>query len=83
MLSKILKEKFMTAKSKFGEEFKRLVIEKGLTLKELSERSGLSVAQLSNLQSGQCEPTVQTIYKLSEALNSDYDKLFDASTEKR
>ena len=38
----------MTAKSKFGEEFKRLVIEKGLTLKELSERSGLSVAQLSN-----------------------------------
>ena len=73
----------MTAKSKFGEEFKRLVLEKGLTLKELSERSGLSVAQLSNLQSGQCEPTVQTIYKLSEALNSDYDKLFDASTEKR
>lgn len=73
----------MTTKSKFGEEFKRLIIEKGLTLKELSERSGLSVAQLSNLQSGQCEPTVQTIYKLSEVLNSDYDKLFNASIIQR
>lgn len=70
----------MTAKSKFSEEFKRLFEESGLTLKELSNKSDISIGQLCNLKEGVCEPTAQTIYKLSSALNCSYDALFKSST---
>lgn len=73
----------MTAKSKFYEEFGRLMDERGYTLKVLSDKSGISIGQLSNLKTGVCEPNAPTIYRLSEALDCDYNALFKASTTER
>lgn len=70
----------MTVKSKFSEEFRRVLEESGLSMTKLSTMSGLSVGQLRNLREGICEPTSQTIFKLSEALHCSYDALFKAST---
>lgn len=70
----------MTAKSKFSEEFRRVLEERGLSMTKLSTMSGISVGQLCNLKEGVCEPTAQTIYKLSSALNCSYDALFKSST---
>ena len=70
----------MTAKSKFSEEFRRVLEERDLSMTKLSTMSGISVGQLRNLREGICEPTSQTIYKLSEALHCSYDALFKATT---
>lgn len=70
----------MTVKSKFSEEFRRVLEESRLSIVKLSALSGISVGQLRNLREGICEPTSQTIFKLSEALHCSYDALFKAST---
>ena len=67
----------MTAKSKFGEEFKRLVIEKGLTLKELSERSGVNRATIYNINNCKCATVrYSTAYAVCDALQCDISDVF-------
>lgn len=73
----------MIVKSKFYEEFGRLMDERGYTLKTLSDKTGISIGQLSHLKTGDCEPSAPTIYKLSQALEGSYDALFKASTIER
>ena len=70
----------MTAKSKFSEEFRRVLEERDLSMTKLSTMSGISVGQLRNFRAGICEPPSQPTYKLSEALHCSYDALFKAST---
>jgi DNA-binding XRE family transcriptional regulator len=45
--------------------------DRGLTLKQLAEKSGLSVPYLSQLENGQKEPTIDTIKKLARAFKTD------------
>lgn len=51
-----------------GANFARLRREKGLTQEEVAERSNLSQQYLSGLERGQRNPTVVTLYELSQAL---------------
>ncbi|MBQ2262410.1 MAG: helix-turn-helix transcriptional regulator [Loktanella sp.] len=51
-----------------GRNFARLRKDKGLTQEQLEERSGFSQQYLSGLERGQRNPTVITLYELSEAL---------------
>ena len=67
----------MTAKSKFGEEFKRLVIEKGLTLKELSERSGINSTTIYNIENCKCATVrYSTAYAVCVALQCEISNIF-------
>jgi len=48
----------------------------GLTQKELGERMGVSDASIAQYESGQRNPKIDTIVRISEALNVPIDQLF-------
>lgn len=49
----------------------------GLSISELSRRSGIGKATLSQLESGNCNPTIETIFSLSRALEIPVSDLVD------
>ena len=51
-----------------GQNFARLRREKGLTQEDVEARSGFSQQYLSGLERGQRNPTVITLFELSQAL---------------
>lgn len=51
-----------------GTNFARLRRQRGLTQEQVAERSGFSQQYISGLESGRRNPTVVTIYELSNAL---------------
>lgn len=51
-----------------GKNFVRIRREKGLTQEQIEERSGFSQQYLSGLEQGRRNPTVITLYELSQAL---------------
>jgi transcriptional regulator with XRE-family HTH domain len=51
-----------------GRNFSRLRRQKGLTQEELEVRSGFSQQYLSGLERGLRNPTIITLYELSQAL---------------
>lgn len=56
---------------------------KGLSLKDLSDLSGLSKSHINDIENGNKSPTVNTLCRLSLALEvSPYD-LFDITIENR
>lgn len=56
---------------------KKLREEKGLTIQDLAIKTGISEVELRNLEKGRNKPSGRTIWKLSQALEYDYDTLFD------
>ncbi|MET9514799.1 XRE family transcriptional regulator [Streptomyces sp. NPDC002994] len=50
----------------------------GLSLSELSRRSGIGKATLSQLESGSGNPTIETVFSLSRALEMPVSDLLDA-----
>ena len=62
---------------KILEQIKYCRKEKGMTLKELSEKTGLSVGYLSHLENGERNnPSLDTLIKICNALNMDISLLF-------
>lgn len=51
-----------------GERLKTLRNERGLTLRDLADASGLSINTISLIERGKSSPTVATLYKLATAL---------------
>lgn len=58
----------MDMRTLVGRNFARIRREKGLTQEEVAARSGLSQQYISGLESGRRNPTVITIFELSQAL---------------
>ena len=59
----------------FGLKLKQLRQEKKLSLSDLSEKSGLSISYLNEIESGKKYPKEDKIAALAEALGSTFDKL--------
>ena len=60
-----------------GMKLKILRISKKMELKEVSEKSGISIAELSNIENDKNKPQIATIQKLSKAFDYDYNQLYD------
>jgi transcriptional regulator with XRE-family HTH domain len=59
---------------------KQICEEKGITLKELSDKSGLSVVYLYELERGDKQnPSFKTVNKIAKALKVDISKLLDTA----
>lgn len=58
---------------------RKLRVEKWLTIKQLSDLSGVGEATISRIENHEIQPTVQTICKLCSALNVTIDKMVDCS----
>ncbi len=66
----------------FGETIKTARKSKGLTQKDLFEKTGISVRQLVGFEKNKVIPRVFNIKKLSDALDIPYDYLFNLSVRK-
>jgi transcriptional regulator with XRE-family HTH domain len=51
-----------------GQNVKRVRLEKGLTQEDFADRSGFSQQYVSDLERGKRNPTVVTLFELSQAL---------------
>ncbi|MFF1821247.1 helix-turn-helix domain-containing protein [Kribbella sp. NPDC058245] len=63
-----------------GPRLKTLRVERGTTLAQLSESTGISVSTLSRLESGQRKPTLELLLPLARAHQVQLDELVDAPT---
>jgi transcriptional regulator with XRE-family HTH domain len=61
-----------------GPRLRALRIERGTTLAQLSEVTGISVSTLSRLESGQRRPTLELLLPLARAHQVQLDELVDA-----
>ncbi|MET3576106.1 helix-turn-helix domain-containing protein [Bhargavaea ullalensis] len=64
-----------------GGEFRRIRKEKKMTLKELSERSGLSMSFLSQVERGISTVTFTSVRKIAEALGVSVNFFFEPEEE--
>lgn len=56
---------------------KNLRYERNLTLGQLSKISGISKAMLSDIEKGESNPTINTIWKIANGLNVPYTRLLE------
>lgn len=64
-----------------GANIQRIRKEEGLTLDALAERSGVSKAMLSQIESDKVNPTVLTIWKIARGLEVELDAILKGSWE--
>lgn len=73
----------MKALVDIGKKIKELRIRKNLTLKELSEKTDLSTGFLSQLERGLTTAAIDTLEKISEALDVDWGYFFAVPKERK
>jgi transcriptional regulator with XRE-family HTH domain len=62
----------------FGQMLQRARFAKGLSLRQLSEATGVSVGAIKRAEADQSKPYGQTIFRLAEGLDLNPDNLLDA-----
>lgn len=60
-----------------GENLKRIRKEKKMSMARLSELSGISKGMLSQIENGETNPTINTIWKICSGLDIPYTALFE------
>ena len=65
----------MTINAIIANNLKRLREEKNLTYGQLADRSGVSKVMLSQIEKGEGNPTINTIWKVANGLGVDYSQL--------
>ena len=67
--------------SKLGEKIKYLRTEKSLSLKDLSERSGISAAAIHKIESKGIIPTITTMMKIADSLGKEVNYFIEQAKE--
>lgn len=68
-------------RGRFGKHLKQLRIQQGLTQQQLAERADVSISFLGNIERGTKSPTIDTVQKLSNALDVSMVALVEFETE--
>ena len=71
----------MTKTRAFGIALKKIRLKKKLTQEELSLQADLTRAYVSELEFGKKTASIETVFKLSKALNIKCSKLIDLAEE--
>lgn len=66
----------------FGIKIKAYRTERGLSLQELSQKSGIALSYLSEIESGKKYPKPEKLVSLAQALGVDYDELVSLKVDK-
>lgn len=69
--------------ARVGEKVSFIRKQKGYTLKEMAEYTGLSVGFLSNLETGKTSPTLESLNLVAQALQTDFVDLLISEKQKR
>lgn len=67
----------MITKEEFGARLKKIKKEKNINRKTLSELTGISMVQITNLEKGRNNPKPTTIAKLAKALGCEFEDLYE------
>lgn len=67
----------------FGLKLKQLRLDSKMSLAELSQKTGISVSYLNEIEKGKKYPKADKIMSLAEALGTDYDKLVSLQLSKK
>ena len=62
-------------KEAFGAQVKQLRTERGMTQEELSQRSGLAIRFLQDVEAGNKQASIKTVFKLADGLGVTPDSL--------
>lgn len=65
----------MKAAKKLGENIRRVRLDRGLTQDDLCRKLSIDTSYLSNVESGNKNPTLATIEKIAKALDVSIDEL--------
>jgi len=71
----------MVEETEVGKRIQQHRINKGLTLQELSEKTGLSKGYLSKIENSEKAPPVSTLINLAKALNIGISEIFGETEE--
>ncbi|MCU7614058.1 helix-turn-helix domain-containing protein [Chryseobacterium sp. GMJ5] len=66
----------------FGDQLKKLRIEKKMSQEELANSSDIPISQIGRIERGEINTTLSTIYAISQALEVNIKELFDFTIEK-
>lgn len=69
--------------SEIGDRIKDIRKQKGFTLQQLSEKSGLSIGYLSNLERNVNSPTLDYLQRICEVLNINIIEILEKSPENK
>ena len=69
--------------SGIGEKISKIRKEKGLTLKDMVEYTGLSAGYLSNLETGKTSPTLENLHMVTSSLGIDLIELLTSEGRKK
>ena len=64
---------------KIGKKIKEIRISKSMTLDDLAVESDMDNANIARLESGNTNPTIKTLYKISQGLKVDLKDLVDVN----
>jgi len=64
-----------------GRNIQKLRSKRNLTLNVLSEKSGVSKAMLSQIESNKVNPTIATVWKIAKGLDTDLQNLLETNSE--
>ena len=67
----------------FGLKLKQLRLDKGMSLSDLSQKSGLSISYINEIEKGKKYPKADKILALARAMDVDYDHLVSLKLSKR
>lgn len=67
----------------FGLKLRQLRLEKGISVSELAQRSGLAISYISEIEKGRKYPKADKISSLAGALDVDYDTLVSLKVSKK
>ena len=67
--------------ARVGEKIKIIRMEKGWSLKNLSDRSGISAAAIHKIESNGITPTITTMMKISDALGKKVSNFVEEEPE--
>ncbi|MFB9296673.1 helix-turn-helix domain-containing protein [Persicitalea jodogahamensis] len=67
----------------FGLKIKQLRLDRALSLNDLSQKSGLSISYINEIEKGKKYPKADKIISLAHALGTDYDSLVSLKLSKR
>jgi len=69
--------------SRLGEKIKRIRIEKNMSLKDLSDKAGISAAAIHKIESNGIIPTITTMMKISDALGKNVSYFIEEGMENK
>lgn len=70
-------------KYKFGEKLRAVRDKKGLTLKEVAEKAGVSESLVSQIERNKVSPSTDILLTIADVLEIDYEYLFSDYRQKR